>query len=71
MITAVGISPLLYHYVEIMNGIDPLDFNYAVKPNPSLMQVPILQFPELQQDNELAIRTLSYLEKLSQMEMKM
>jgi len=68
MITAVGLSPLLYHFVEIMNGFNSLDYNFNEKPNPGLISVLIDQFPELLQDNELAIRTLSYLEKSSEME---
>jgi hypothetical protein len=68
MIAAVGISPLLYHMVEIMNGIDPLDYKYYEQSNPGLIQIPIDQFPELQQDNILATKTSSFLERSFEVE---
>ncbi|MHA1292076.1 MAG: hypothetical protein ACTSQJ_05345 [Promethearchaeota archaeon] len=59
---SIAFNALMYHYLEIANGIDPYDGNYDEPADPALMETPTDLFPELLEDNELARKSLSAVE---------
>jgi len=60
--TALGLNSIMYYFMEIMNGMTSQDSNYNFKVIPELMEIPLDLFPELIFENELAERSLSFLE---------
>ncbi|MFX1366787.1 MAG: hypothetical protein ACFFCE_05800 [Promethearchaeota archaeon] len=60
---ASGMNSMLYDYIDIANGKDPIDQNYDQKPNPEIMDLPTDLFPELLEEDPLARRTLAFIKK--------
>lgn len=65
---ACSINSVIYHQLEIANGVDPPDDNYAQKANPELMPIPYDLFPELLGDSKLANLASSLFEESYQIE---